>query len=483
MFKIINLIIILMKMKSLFAVLLALLLPMTANAMKGTACTNVIIDGIKYALVYNYSTTDAIKERPVGAYVIANNEKLYAGNFVIPNSVDYELLKWGTEDYGETYVAQFDVLGIEISAFKDCKDLISVYLPSTIRTFAVQDESGAVSTLYDCNSYPFIGCDNLSSIEVDAENTVFTSGENSNAIIRVADGTIVVGCRNTQIPLSVKAIGDNAFNSCKGLSFIEIPKSVATIYPCAFKNCSGLKYVDLSNVSAIYEGAFNGCSGMTDLYVRLDHCPFLENQNVFGDYIENATLHVPASCVDEYKTTAPWNGFGNIVAIKDTDPSITEKCAIPSISFEDGKLVFESETTGAECHYEIKNDDVKNGIGKEIELTAAYQIFVYATKDGYNDSDVKTAMLYWVNVDPIPTGIVEDEIRVNTNAILVQNNSSIIIVTGVGDGTDVMIYNISGQLIGQGKATGNRVKIGTVLSEGDVCIVKIGEKSVKYLLR
>jgi hypothetical protein len=86
-------------------------------------------------------------------------------------------------------------------------------------------------------------------------------------------------------------------------------------------------------------------------------------------------------------------------------------------------------------------------------------------------------------VDPISTGVIDNEMRVNTNAILVQNAGSVITISGIADGNDVAVYNISGQLIGQGKATGNRAEISTGLTSGDICIIKIGDKSVKYILR
>ena len=37
-------------------------------------------------------------------------------------------------------------------------------------------------------------------------------------------------------------------------------------------------------------------------------------------YTENATLYVPESALDNYKTTVPWSSFGTILAIKD-DPT------------------------------------------------------------------------------------------------------------------------------------------------------------------
>jgi hypothetical protein len=149
----------------------------------------------------------------------------------------------------------------------------------------------------------------------------------------------------------------------------------------------------------------------------------------------------------------------------------------------EGKLIFDCETKDAEFHYEIKVEDAKEGVGSEVTFSSAYEISVYAFKDGYNDSEKNTATLYWINVDPTTTGVIENEMRVNTNVILVQNTSGAIAISGVADGDNVLIYTISGQLIAQGKAFGNHVEIGTNLSSGDMCIIKIGDKSVKYIMR
>ena len=52
--------------------------------------------------------------------------------------------------------------------------------------------------------------------------------------------------------------------------------------------------------------------------------PLYTNTKAFeGSYVEYTTLHVPASAINTYKTTEPWSGFGEIVALTDEelDPS------------------------------------------------------------------------------------------------------------------------------------------------------------------
>ena len=48
-------------------------------------------------------------------------------------------------------------------------------------------------------------------------------------------------------------------------------------------------------------------------------------------------MHVSESSIDTYQSTAPWSGFGSIVALVD-------KCATPVITFANGEFAFDSET-------------------------------------------------------------------------------------------------------------------------------------------
>ena len=61
-------------------------------------------------------------------------------------------------------------------------------------------------------------------------------------------------------------------------------------------------------------------------------------------YIEFAILHVPAVSVEAYRAVEPWKNFKNIVALNGEEIPDPQKCSTPTISFIDGKLVFDSET-------------------------------------------------------------------------------------------------------------------------------------------
>ena len=222
---------------------------------------------------------------------------------------------------------------------------------------------------------------------------------------------------------------------------------------------------------------------LTNITCKAENLPVVHSTAFENTYLGTVALHVPYASLDAYKAIEPWKDFKEIVPIEGTEPVYIETCTMPTITFIDGKLVLESETDGAECHYEIKVEDAKEGVGSEVILSSAYEISVYASKEGFNDSEKNIVTIYWINVDPTTTGVIENEMRLNTNAILVKNTGGTIVISGVADGDNVLIYNISGQLIAQGMASGNYVEIGTNLSSGDMCIIKIGDKSVKYIMR
>ena len=123
-------------------------------------------------------------------------------------------------------------------------------------------------------------------------------------------------------------------------------------------------------------------------------------------YISITTIiKVPTEYLQDYK-----NAFGSSYKYvyawnpsesgDDTKP--VTQCATPSISYASGELKFASETAGAEYHYTITDADMASDAyskdGK-VTLSAAYNISVYATADGYKASDKAEATLYWINAN------------------------------------------------------------------------------------
>ena len=111
-------------------------------------------------------------------------------------------------------------------AFGDCIDLKKIHIPSSIKKIGI----GA-----------FSGC-GLEQITVDNNNPLFDSRDDCNAIISKDDNRLIIGCKNTIIPLTVTIIGSFAFESCE-IEEITIPNNIIKIEDYAFSNCSKLEII------------------------------------------------------------------------------------------------------------------------------------------------------------------------------------------------------------------------------------------------
>src|SRR5699024_4859621 len=89
----------------------------------------------------------------------------------------------------------------------------------------------------------FSGCDSLTSIIVDPQNSVYHS--DGNCLIETQSKTLIAGCGTSVIPSdgSVTSIGEGAFSYCESLMSITIPDSVTVIGDKAFLSCRSLESV------------------------------------------------------------------------------------------------------------------------------------------------------------------------------------------------------------------------------------------------
>ena len=215
---------------------------------------------------------------------------------------------------------------IKAYAFSGCTDLTSISIPEGVTSIGEN---------------PFAQCTSLESIIVAPGNTVYDSRENCNAIIETATNTLVAGCKNTLIPNSVTTIGFGAFYNCTGIMSIAIPNSVTSIdryafYCCtgftsitipnsvtsigsnAFFGCTGLTSVAIGNhVTSIGDLAFQGCSGLTSVTCLAENVPTTGSSVFYNVPLSDATLYVPKSSVNAYKTAEQWKSFGTIMTTDD----------------------------------------------------------------------------------------------------------------------------------------------------------------------
>ena len=279
-------------------------------------------------------------------------------------------------------------------------------------------------------------------------------------------------------------IGGWAFSGCRDLTFITIGNSVTSIGSRAFYGCSGLTSVTIPNsVTSIGDGAFNGW----DLLVVISKIeePFVIPGSTFSNNtFKNATLYVPVGTSGKYKATNGWHGFVVIEEEKGGgDTPTPNKCKKPTISYNNGKLTFSCATEGATCQATIIDDDIRSYSGNEVQLGVTYHISVYATKVGYESSEVATATLCWIDANPKAEGLTNNVASIPAQTILIQSNEGMLTIQGAEEGSTISVYNTSGQQVGLAKASADITHISTSLINGEVCIVKIGDRTVKVMMR
>jgi hypothetical protein len=146
-------------------------------------------------------------------------------------------------------------------------------------------------------------------------------------------------------------------------------------------------------------------------------------------------------------------------------------------------LSFASDTEGAEFVTEITDTDIKKHYDSTIQLTATYTISVYATKAGYDNSDVATATLCWIDATPQTEGISDGIANIPANAVLIQSEGGTIKVQGCNEGEQVSVYGINGTQAGSSFSQNGAAIVNTNLQPGSIAIVKVGEKSIKVVMK
>lgn len=158
-----------------------------------------------------------------------------------------------------------------------------------------------------------------------------------------------------------------------------------------------------------------------------------------------------------------------------------EQCAVPFISYADGKLTFACYTPNAEYHYTITDSDIASDAYCQdgtVKLYATYNISAYATADGYKASDKATATLYWVeaNLQNNTTNINQTA----TRGIIVTSNDGIVTLSGLNNDETVRFYTVDGKQLGAAKAVNGAAS--QAVSES-IVIAKMGNQTIKIAVK
>ena len=426
---------------------------------------------------------------------------------------------------GLTYITiPSSVTSLGASCFSDCRGLTYITIPSSVTSLGASCFLGCSGLTYitipssvtSLGGGCFWGCSGLTSITIPSSVTSLgascfdgcsrlTSITIPSSVTSLGDYCFKgSGLTSITIPSSVTSLGRYCFYNCSCLTSITIPSSVTSLGEGCFDGCSGLTSITIpSSVTSLGDRCFSGCRGLTSITIpssvtSLGWSCFYDCQNLETVYFEGkycksnyADLKIPTTSIikvpteylqgykdafgSDYKYIFAWNPDET----GDDNKPVTQ-CSTPSVSYGEGKLMFACETTGAKYHYTITDTDIKSDAlseNGEVSLSAAYNISVYATADGYKASDKAEATLYWIDAN-LDNGTNTNMVR--TRGVVASAHDGIITLSGLDNGEVVKFYATDGKYLGSSVAANGAASYAVNES---LVIAKVGKDSIKIAVK
>ena len=113
-----------------------------------------------------------------------------------------------------------------------------------------------------------------------------------------------------KIPKGLTSISTSAFAYCTFTGEVEIPDGVTYIHKLAFRGSENLQKVILpSNLEFIDENAFSYCISLRVIECKSPVPPVVNSTAFNGVPLEDLTVIVPKSALNDYKSSAFWSGL------------------------------------------------------------------------------------------------------------------------------------------------------------------------------
>ena len=185
-------------------------------------------------------------------------------------------------------VSQLKSIGIY--AFSGCKLLEYVNLGAT--------------NITDINSYAFYGCTELDQIVL--PNSVAKIGDNAFRGTAIRDLSF--------LPVGVTEIGNCAFANCRRLVAANLPEGIKDVAQNLFENCPRLLTVSMSeNTETVSTNVLQGSKKLSNISCAAQTAPTAAS-GAFNDIrLRYVTLTIPQHSFESYLMAAQWGKFETIM--------------------------------------------------------------------------------------------------------------------------------------------------------------------------
>jgi hypothetical protein len=486
-------------MKKLLLLTLTFFLPISVNAY------DFSIDGICYTIT---SETDFTVE------VARNNSTPYSGEIVIPEQVTKN---------SQTYT----VTGVGEQAFFNCENLSSLTIPKTVINIV---------------GNPFVNTYNLTCVTVAADNPSFRS---EDGVLFTKDGVLLLypsgkADQEYLIPDGTTTINTGAFSSCKNLRVLKMHNSVKEIKERAFYNtleeitlseslesigAQAFSHLSISTINLplslkrIGDDAFNGCDKLKSIFIP-ESVEYIEDkQDAIGWCTGMETIDVDPN--NQY-----YSSIDGVLYNKDVTKLMRCPSCNPNVEWFE---IPQTVTTISSCAFHTVNYltrlTIPSGL-TSIGTGAFYycrnlnRVTCYAqtppttpnrpssSQDPWEYSGRGESTLYvpkgtkaayqsfschdlyrwdiypWAKFKEIIE--MDDNSGVSqicTDSVLISFSDTYFSIKGGKDGDIINVYATNGSKIGSAVIENGTARIKTSIQPSSVAVVKIGDKSVKVIVK